>query len=253
MHVSFAPLRGDLENNILASSWWAAAERTADRHGLSGAGATVADHLLAVHRMVELLLQSDDAVDPYVGELRRRLDGAGVPATVAADLRIVALLHDIGKPREDKQETTVHPLSGKRVPRRHPVVGAGAALELIPDSFSRKDLIAALVAKHGTGWSWYRQWASSGQVPSRKAWRRLDRGLPAGREGLGVVHLVLFKLADVDGHVDLQDVRWFVRRANQALLDDLDLSLPVPDLEALERLRTSVTGRPRRSEAPAVE
>ncbi len=214
-----------------------AAERTADRHALAKAGATVADHLLAVRRMVELLL-SAEAVDPYVSELRRRLDRAGVPATLAADLRVVALLHDVGKPRENKQETFLHPLTGKRVPRRHPAVGAGAALELIPETHARKALIAALVAKHGTGWSWYRQWASSGQLPSPKAWRRLDRALPADREGLGVLHLVVFKLADVDGHANLEDVPWFVRQANEGLLDDLGLSLPVPGRPALEQLRS---------------
>ncbi len=128
--------------------------------------------------------------------------------------------------------------ASKRVARRHPVVGAGAALELIPETHSRRSLIAALVSKHGTGWSWYRQWASSGQIPSAKAWRRLDRSVSAGEEGLGVVHLVLFKLADVDGHADLSDVPWFVRQANQGLLDELGRSLPVPAPEALERLRS---------------
>ena len=229
----------DLEQTILTSSWWATAERTTDRHHPSEAGVTVADHLLAVHRLVELLLEYAEAADPYVLELRRRLGAMEMPATVAADLRLVALLHDVGKPQEDKGQTFRHPLTGKRVPRRHPAVGAGAALELIPEPYPRKALIAALVSKHGTGWSWYRQWASNGQLPSSKAWRRLDRALPAGREGLGVVHLVLFKLADIDGHVDLQDVPWFVRRANQALLDGLGLSLPVPGQEMLERLRSA--------------
>ncbi len=243
----------NLETTILASSWWAAAEETADRHKSSETWRTVADHLLAVHRLVELLLHSAEVVDPYALELRRRLHRMGVPATVAADLEIVALLHDVGKPRESKQETTLHPLTGKRVARRHPVVGAGAALELIPETHGRRLLIAALVAKHGTGWSWYRQWASSGQLPSRKAWRRLDRRLPAGREGLGVVLLVLFKLADVDGHAELSDVPWFARRANQALLDDLGMSIPVPDLEALERLRASAHHRGRDAAGRALD
>ncbi len=229
----------DLEKTIRASSWWAAAERTADRHHPSGAGVTVADHLVAVHGMVELLMDSAAIVDPYVAELRCRLGSMGVPATAAADLKLVALLHDIGKPRENKNETAVHPLTGKQVARRHPMVGAGAALELIPETHDRRSLVAALVSKHGTGWSWYRQWRSTGQIPSSKAWKRLDRGLSAGGVGLGVVHLVLFKLADVDGHADLQDVLWFVHQANAALLDDLDLSLPVPTSEALGRLRSA--------------
>ena len=241
----------DLEKSIFGSPWWAAAEQMADRHYPPGAGVTVADHLLSVHEMVCLLLQSATD-DHYLCELRHRLDIAGDRAMIARDLRLVALLHDIGKPRESKREWVVHPLTGKRVAGRHPAIGAVAALELIPETCRGRALIVALVAKHSTGWSWFRQWTCSQQLPSKKAWQRLDQALPVAEAGLGVVHLVLFKLADIDGHADIQDVPWFVERANQGLLDDLGLSLPVPPVATLERLR-SVAIDGTRALAPRLE
>ncbi len=226
-----------LERIIRSSAWWTRAEQTADPHYPSDSGFTVAGHLLSVRRIVQLLLEDDLPAHPYVEALRGRLSSHGVSAAeVAMVLGPVALLHDIGKPCESKTQQGVHPLTGKTVTLRHPVVGAAASLELIPKEHGRRSLIAALVAKHGTGWSWYRQWTSRGQLPTRKAWRRLDRVIPAGEDGYGVLLLALCKLADVDGHADVGDVPWLLEQANESLLDDHGLALPVPSLDALHAL-----------------
>lgn len=190
-------------------------------------------------------MSSQPLVDAYAAELRETLQFVGLaPNALASTLETVALLHDIGKPRENKDRTTIHPLTGKTVPRRHPVVGAVAALELVPESDDSRGLIASLVAKHSTGWSWYRNWTKSGQQPSDKAWNRLDQSIEHSRDGVGLLLLALFKMADIDGHDDLSDVVWFVQRANRGALSRWKMTLPLPTVETLGELqRAAFEGR----------
>ncbi len=72
----------DLEKITLDSSWWASAQQAPDRHYPPDSGVSVADHLLGVHKMVQLLLERATG-DPYLCQLRQRLDAIGMPATLA--------------------------------------------------------------------------------------------------------------------------------------------------------------------------
>jgi hypothetical protein len=207
-----------------------------DRHYAEDRHVSVADHLEAVLAHLARLL----APDPPPG-FRRDLAGAlttiGLdPKVVLSVLTPVALLHDIGKPAEDKEALTNHPQTGKSVPKRHPVLGLAAGLELLPPDCPRRDTILALVEEHDTPYSWYRQARATGQLPSRKGWGRLDEKIAGRRDGSGIILLAVFKMADIDGHEDITDVRWFVEQANDSYLASLGRPLPVPtdaDLRAL--------------------
>jgi hypothetical protein len=221
---------------IRSSRWWQAAAAMHDRHHPEERPVSVADHLEAVLAHLVRLL----APDPAPG-LRRDL--AAALTTMGLDtkdvlsvLTPVALLHDIGKPAEDKEPSMDHPVTGKAVPRRHPVLGVAAGLELLPPECTRRDTILALVEEHDTPYSWYRQFRATGQLPSRKGWGRLDEKIAGRLDGSGIVLLAVFTMADIDGHEDITDVLWFVEQANNTYLAALGRPLPVPtdaDLRAL--------------------
>jgi hypothetical protein len=225
-----------IETIIRSSRWWQAAAAMPDRHYAEDRHVSVADHLEAVLAHLARLL----APDPPPG-FRRNL-AAGLtrmsldPKVVLSVLTPVALLHDIGKPAEDKEALMNHPQTAKPVPKRHPMLGLVAGLELLPPEYPRRDTVLALVEEHDTPYSWYRQACATGQLPSRKGWSRLDEKIAARRDGSGIALLAVFKMADIDGHEDTSDVPWFVEQANGSYLASLGRALPVPtsaDLHAL--------------------
>ena len=163
------------------------------------------------------------------GQLQELLAGFGLsPHDAFGILEPVALLHDIGKPVEDKNAEVPHPLTGKTVALRHPIVGVNAGIELIPEDTIRRAEILALIAEHDTPYGWYVQAQRTGQVPSRKSWGRLDAKITGERDGLGIFLLALFKLADIDGHEEVDDVVWFFANANEVYMDPMGRTLPVP-------------------------
>jgi len=145
----------------------------------------------------------------------------------------------VGKTREDKHAEEVHPLTGKTVKMRHPIVSVMAALELLPGTLPRRDTILALIEKHNVPWSWYMQFRKTGQIPKPKAWARLDRRIDSQGDGTGLVLLSLFKLADVHGHRTIEDVPWFVGQANDNYLREKGKGIPIPDLEVIQSLMSS--------------
>lgn len=226
----------DIETAIKDSEWWQRAKQMPDRHYDPDAGVSLADHLEAVFRNVRHLCSPEPAHD-YFAQLRATVESTGLTYMVVSDvLTPVALLHDIGKTREDKEAEIEHPITGKSVRKRHPVVGVTAALELLPDVLDHRDTIVALVDEHDTPYSWYVQFRRSGQVPKRKSWARLDRKISPQEDGTGIMLLCLFKMADIDGHDDVQDVSWFVDKANDNYLRQKGRWLPVPAPGAVESL-----------------
>jgi hypothetical protein len=216
------------EAAIRSSPWWQAAAATADRHRRDDTDFSMADHLEAVLANLRRLLAPDPAPG-FCRDLAATLAAMGMsPAEVLAVLTPVALLHDIGKPAEDKKAEMSHPLTGQAVAKRHPVLGLAAGLELLPEGFPRRDAILALVEEHDTPYAWYRQFRATGQLPGRKGWGRLDEKIAGTRDGSGIVLLAVFKMADIDGHADVADVPWFIGQANAAYLAPLGRPLPVP-------------------------
>jgi len=207
-----------------------------DRHYEESAGVSLADHLEAVHANLRRLL-SPDGLDAYFDELRQALlfGGFDLPTTTEL-LGLVALLHDLGKVRDDKDKEGEHPLTGKSVKLRHPVVSLIAALELLPEAQAGRNTILALVEEHDTPYSWYLQFRRSGQVPKRKSWARLDRRIDPREDGTGIVILSVFKLADIDGHECVGDVLWFIEQANTTYLREKGRWVPVPSQNDIRRL-----------------
>lgn len=228
-----------LLTTIKSSTWWREAEVMPDRHSDPSEGVTLADHLEAVERNLSFL-DSSQIRSADFPTLRRALDAFEFDVAAALEiLRPVALLHDIGKVKEDKSSTGEHPLTGKSVTLRHPVVGVIAAVEIIPENAPHREAVLALIEEHDTPYAWYRQFQSTGQIPGRKAWGKLDRKIDPRGNGDGLILLALFKLADIDGHNEVEDVLWYFAQANRNLLDNLEKSLPVPDEMEVRQLNNS--------------
>jgi hypothetical protein len=224
------------EEAIRKSPWWREAQGMPDRHYDESAGVTLADHLHRVHENLRLVLSSD-GLDGYFEELRQALANMGLnPGAMLDVLRPVALLHDIGKTREQKDVEGEHPLTQKAVKMRHPIVGLLAAIDTLPEDQENRDTVLVLVEEHDTPFSWYMQFQRSGEIPKRKSWARLDRKIDPREDGTGLILLSVFKLADIDGHADVSDVPWFIDQVNQSFLREKGRWLPVPDQSSIQRL-----------------
>lgn len=174
----------DLVKAIRSSTWWETASRTPDRHYAPSEAVSLADHLSAVHRNVEAILR----VPPqggYVEVLHAALTAFELDIGLLRNILVpVALLHDIGKPIEDKTAEIPHPLTGKSVKKRHPIVGVTAAQEIVPEDWPNRHEIIALVEEHDTPYAWYVQNQRRSQTPKPRAWAKLDRNIQPTRTGL---------------------------------------------------------------------
>jgi len=224
------------EETIKQSYWWREAQEMPDRHFDPSEGVSLSDHLEAVYRNLGLLSPGADHHD-YFHQLNQALMNAALdPDEIKAILEPVALLHDIGKTREDKSAEGLHPTTGKSVRMRHPVVGVAAALDLLPEGYPERDTILALVDEHDTPFFWFMQFQKSGQIPKRKSWAKLDRKIDSREDGAGLVLLAVFKLADIGGHEEVDDAVWFFEQAFENYLREKGKWLPVPDKEAITSL-----------------
>ena len=213
-----------------------------DRHHDPSEDIYLTDHLEAVRRNLHFLQPSEETHE-YFLQLEEALVSAGLdPVEIAALLTPVALLHDIGKTREDKRAEGEHPLTGRKVKLRHPIVSLVAGLELLPGALAGRDTMLALIEEHGTPFAWYTQFKRTERVPKRKSWARLDQKIDAREDGTGLVLLSVFKLADIDGHENVEDVPWFVEQVNNNYLREKGKWLPVPDEAAIQSLATSPSG-----------
>jgi hypothetical protein len=227
----------NVESAIRSSEWWRQAVEMPDRHYDLSAGVSLADHLEAVLRNLQSLHQAGERHE-YFSQLNQALAGAGLVLLDAVNLLTpVALLHDIGKTKEDKSDEGEHPITGKAVKMRHPIVSVFAALELLPGGLDRRNTILALIEEHDTPYSWYMQFQKTGQIPKRKSWLRLDRKIDSREDGTGLVLLSLFKLVDVDGHENVDDVTWFFEQAYINYLREKGKWLPVPDQAVIQSLK----------------
>jgi hypothetical protein len=225
-----------VEQIIKESEWWRLAQNTPDRHYPPDAGVSLADHLDRVLQNLQFLGDGEMG-HPYFSVLNRALVALQMdPLAMVETLAPVALLHDIGKTKDDKNADIEHPITGKMVKKRHPILGVCAALELLPADLPRRETVVTLIEEHDTPYSWYVQHQRSGQIPGRKAWARLDRKINAREDGSGLVLLALFKIADVDGHENVDDVPWFIDQCNCNYLDDFGKTLPIPSREVVKGL-----------------
>lgn len=216
---------------IRRSDWWTKATAYHDRHYEVSDGIMLSDHLNAVAACIEKIFESKT---PFSTALLALLDKFGIDRQqVKHELEIVALLHDIGKTEDDKKLQVEHPLRKNiMVPKRHPIVGMMAAIELLNDDASLSDedkqRIYHLIEEHDSPYGFYRQFESSGKAPKFKSWQKLNDKVDT-REGVGLLYLLIFKLADIDGHEKVEDVMWFFRKAKSNYFKELNMELPVPE------------------------
>jgi hypothetical protein len=226
----------DAEEIIRNSEWWDWASKIHDRHYDESENVYLTDHLNSVLNNCKTLLDKELSTE-YIMNLQIALESCGLCAdSVLPILTSVALLHDIGKAKEDKETEIPHPLTGKSVKKRHPVASVIAAIEILPKDLDNRDQILVLIDEHDTPFSWYMNYDKTGQVPSEKAWNRLDRKINEKADGTGMLLLSLFKLADIDGHEDVADVIWFLEQANENCLIIKGKEIPVPNKAEIEQI-----------------
>lgn len=225
----------DVETRIRTSAWWRDACAMPDRHHPSGSGVFVADHLNSVHDRVSRILLHD-AQDDYVPLLRSALAADGLDPSVLHDvLAPTALLHDIGKTRDDRLRRVIHPLTGKPVRLRHPVASVGAAIEILAPDTPHRATILALIDQHSTPYGWHTDFRKTHTLPRHASWVKLDERMDERADGTGLTLLCLFKMADVDGHGSVEDVPWFVHHANVMVLREHGRWLPIPSVPWLRQ------------------
>lgn len=218
-----------LTEKIKNSHWWASATICHDRHYEVSDGVMLSGHLLAVAGCIEKLFDGNSSFHAALFVLAEQF---GLNRErMRQELLTVALLHDIGKTQDDKRLQIEHPLRKILVPKRHPIVGMVAAKELLDeeDCFTAEEKlrIFRLIEEHDAPYALYRQYQQLGSVPGFKSWKKLNDKVDE-RAGVGLLYLLLFKLADIDGHDHVEDVLWFFRKARSNYYKDLGRELPVP-------------------------
>jgi hypothetical protein len=219
-----------LSERIRQSSWWMKAAAYHDRHYEVSDGVMLTDHLNAVAHCVEKIFESNS---PFHTSLLALLGRFGLDRQqVKHELELVALLHDIGKTEDDKKLQVEHPFKKVLVPKRHPIVGMLAAIELLNDdpslSETAKMRIYHLVEEHDSPYALYRQFETTGVIPKYKSWKKLNDKVDE-RDGVGLLYLLVFKLADIDGHEKVEDVIWFFKKAKGNYYKELNMELPIPE------------------------
>jgi hypothetical protein len=219
-----------IENKIRESNWWQKAAITPDRHESNTSDVMLSHHLEAVYDNVESIFQQQET--GFYGDIFGLLFSLQLNKDEMKDeLKVIALLHDIGKTEEDKSLVIPHPLTGKPAHKRHGLVGLMAAMEIlgpcldeIPETRNR---IYRTIELHDISYGLFREYESVNIIPTYERWNYINNKvhpLPAA----GLLHLLIFKLADIHGHANINDVLWFYHTVKHNYFDKLQIDLPVP-------------------------
>lgn len=220
-----------LSDKIRQTNWWAKAINCKDRHHDEESGIMLSDHLNAVACLIDKIFSNTKSL--FISDLLSLLKIFQLDKQkMQQELHIVALLHDIGKTADDKTTLIEHPLTGKKVAKRHPVVGVRAAIDILGPETILSDIdkirIYHLIDEHDNSYSLYRQFRKTGIEPKFKSWENLNNKID-NRKGVGIFYLLIFKLADVDGHESVEDVIWFFETVKSNYFGPLGISLPMPN------------------------
>ena len=220
-----------LLEKIRQTTWWTKATNYKDRHYDDSSSIMLSDHLNSVALSIEKIF--NDAQSPFLSGLFSLFNVLNLDKEkVKQELLVVALLHDIGKTEDDKTQKIEHPLKKELVSKRHPVVGVQAAVDILASeatlSDTDKSKIYAIIDEHDTPYGLYRQFEKTGIVPEFKSWKKLNSKIDE-KDGVGLLYLLIFKLADIDGHESIEDVIWFFKAARDKYFNQLGLQLPIPN------------------------
>ncbi len=219
-----------LENKIKHSHWWNEAAQTPDSHYSNNSGIMLTHHLMAVYDHIETIFSKDDT--GFYGDMFNLLPQLQlVKEEVKEELKIVALLHDIGKPKEDKSLVIPHPLTGKPAHKRHGLVGLMAAMEIIGSDLAhlpeKRNRIYRTVELHDMSYGLFREFSNTGDIPQNDRWNYINNKIHTLTGG-GLLYLLFFKLADIHGHANITDVLWFYHTVKENYFDPLGIELPIP-------------------------
>lgn len=219
-----------LENKIKQSHWWTEAAHTPDSHYSNNSGIMLSHHLMAVYDNIETIFNKVDA--GFYGDMFDLLPQLQLDKEeVKEELKIVALLHDIGKPKEDKSLVIPHPLTGKPAHKRHGLVGLMAAMEIIGDELThlpeKRNRIYRTVELHDMSYGLFREFSNTGDIPQNDRWNYINNKIHTLTGG-GLLYLLFFKLADIHGHANITDVHWFYHTVKANYFDPLGILLPIP-------------------------
>lgn len=219
--------RISMENKILKeikkSKWWEEALKYPDRHYPGNSGVMLSDHLVVTQENIQDIFANINS------ELEKLLSNFSIDVLrIEFLLEIVALLHDIWKPQDNKNKEYIHPISQKKVKKRHNILWIEAAIEMIWASQElleeEKQIIYHLIDEHDTPFSWYMNFLKTWQIPKYKSWKKLDQKI-SGKNilPLWIILLAIFKIADIDWHDDTSDVSWFIKNLNNEYLKKFDI------------------------------
>lgn len=219
-----------LETSIKRSHWWETAANTIDSHHSNTSGIMLTHHLEAVYNNVEEIFNQPQT--GFYGALFSLLQQLQLnKQQVQHELKIIALLHDIGKIAEDKSQVIPHPLTGKPAHLRHGIVGLMAAMEIIGTElipFPQQQMcIYRTVELHDISYGLFREYTINGSIPQKERLQYISNKIHA-QAGAGLLYLLIFKLADIHGHADIGDVIWFYNVVKENYFTALKIDLPVP-------------------------
>ena len=222
-----------LEEKIRLSNWWSMARSMPDSHYHKNSGIMLTDHLEAVYDNVEDIFSRPET--GFYGRLFDLLRNMKMnKARVKDELKIVSLLHDIGKTKEDKTQVIPHPLTGKPAHLRHGIVGLMATMEiigadLIPFPQQQKNIYRT-VELHDISYGLFREFNVTGNIPQKDKLHYIGNKIHE-IPSIGLLYLLIFKLADTHGHDNLTDIIWFYHVAQERHFSHLNIHLPVPDVK----------------------
>ena len=219
-----------IEAHIKESAWWQQAANTIDNHHSNTSGVMLTHHLEQVYQNIAAIFQQPET--GFYGQLFALLAPLQLnKSTMLTDLKIVALLHDIGKIAEDKTQVIVHPLTGKPAHKRHGLVSLMAAMEILGNDLvnypGRRECIYRTIELHDISYGLFREYTTTGDIPQNEHWNHINNkihALPAA----GILYLLIFKLADIHGHANINDVLWFFQTAKENYFTHLHIDLPIP-------------------------
>jgi len=219
-----------IETNIKRSSWWQKAAVTIDNHHSNKSGVMLTHHLESVYQNVEAIFQQP--ATGFYGKLFALLPILKLDKeALKNELKIVALLHDIGKTAEDKTLIIPHPLTGKPAHKRHGLVSLIAAMEILGNDLvkwpKRRDCIYHAIELHDISYGLFREYNSTGDIPQNEQWDHINHKIHAV-PAAGILYLLIFKLADIHGHASINDVLWFFTTAKDNYFNQLNIDLPIP-------------------------
>lgn len=219
-----------LEAKIKDSHWWVTASNTKDNHFSPASGIMISDHLLAVYNNIETIFNKPST--GFYGDLFALLPSLQLNINeIKEELKITALLHDIGKPNEDRSLVIPHPLTGKPAHKRHGLVGLMAAMEIMGDELAdmpeKRNRIYRTIELHDMSYGLFREFINTGDIPQIERWNYINNKIHT-LKGCGLLYLLIFKLADIDGHAKITDVTWFYNTVKDHYFDHLQINLPMP-------------------------